>query len=131
MKNWHKDNLKESGSLERQAFLNTNTNQQNKITMKHYDEPLFDYIIIRETGEFSEEGYKTARLFGVNYEDESKEIPCGYIDCFTVSPSCQFDFHKNGGITVFCKGYYGIGRKVFARNSFTGSIIAMGDCEEN
>lgn len=98
---------------------------------KHYDEPLFDYIIIRETGEFSEEGYKTARLFGVNYEDESKEIPCGYIDCFIVSPSCQFDFHRNGGICVFCKGHYGIGRKVFARNSFAGSIIAMGDCEEN
>lgn len=96
---------------------------------EHYDEPLFDYIIIRETGEFSEEGYKTARLFGVNYEDESKEIPCGYIDCFVVSPSCQFDFHRNGGIVVFCKGHYGIGRKVFACNSFTGSIIAMGDCE--
>lgn len=61
---------------------------------KHYNEPLFDYIIIRETGEFSSEGYKTAHLFDVNYEDESKEIPCGYIDCFTVSPSCQFDFHK-------------------------------------
>lgn len=60
----------------------------------HYNEPLFDYIIIRETGEFSSEGYKTANLFGVNYEDESKEIPCGYIDCFKVSPSCQFDFHK-------------------------------------
>ena len=96
---------------------------------KHYGEPLFDYIIIRETGEFSEEGYKTAHLFGVNYEDESKEIPCGYIDCFTVSPSCQFDFHKNGGISVFCKSYYGIKRKVFARNSFTGLIMALGDCE--
>ena len=95
---------------------------------KHYNEPLFDYIIIRETGE-SVDGYKTARLFGVNYEDESKEIPCGYIDCFTVSPSCQFDFHQNGGVSVFCKLYRGIGRKVFASNSFTGSIIAMGDCE--
>ena len=39
---------------------------------KHYDEPLFDYIIIRETGEFSSDGYKTAYLYGVNYEDESK-----------------------------------------------------------
>lgn len=39
----------------------------------HYNEPLFDYIIIRETGEFSSEGYKTAHLFGVNYEDESKD----------------------------------------------------------
>ena len=69
----------------------------------HFEEPLFDYIIIRETGEFSSEGYKTAHLFGVNYEDESKEIPCGYIDCFKVSPSCQFDFHKNGGISVFVR----------------------------
>lgn len=40
---------------------------------KHFDEPLFDYIIIRETGKFSSEGYKTAYLFGVNYEDESKK----------------------------------------------------------
>ena len=95
----------------------------------HYDEPLFDYIIIRETGENSEDGYKTANLFGVNCEDESKEIPCGYIDCFRVSPSCQFDFHKNGGIAVFCKSYYGIKRKIFARNSFTGLIMALGDCE--
>lgn len=95
----------------------------------HYDEPLFDYIIIRETGEDSEDGYKTARLFGVNYEDESKEIPCGYIDCFTVSPSCQFDFHKNGGISVFCNLCSKMKRKVFARNSFTGSIVALVDCE--
>ena len=95
----------------------------------HYDEPLFDYIIVIETGEDSEDGYKTARLFGVNYEDGSKEIPCGYIDCFTVSPSCQFDFHKNGGISVFCNSYSGVKRKVFARNSFAGSIVALGDCE--
>lgn len=96
---------------------------------RHFNEPLFDYIIIRETGEFSEEGYKTAYLFGVNYENEDEEIPCGYIDCFTVSPSCQFDFHKNGGISVFCKDFSGIpGRnKVFARDSYTGSIIAMKD----
>lgn len=40
---------------------------------KHFDEPLFDYIIIRETGKFSSEGYKTVYLFGVNYEDESKK----------------------------------------------------------
>lgn len=39
----------------------------------HFEEPLFDYIIIRETGKFSLEGYKTAYLFGVNYEDESKK----------------------------------------------------------
>lgn len=96
---------------------------------KHHDEPLFDYIIIRETGEFSSEGYKTAYLYGVNYEDESKEIPCGYIDCFKVSPSCQFDFHKNGGISVFCHSYNGITSKVFARNSFTGNIVALEDCE--
>ena len=99
---------------------------------KHYGEPLFDYIIIRETGEFSEAGYKTANLFGVNYEDESKLIPCGYIDCFRVSPSCQFDFHKDGGISVFCKDFSkpnGVG-KVFARNSFTGSIVAMKDATE-
>lgn len=96
---------------------------------KHYDEPLFDYIIIRETGEFSEDGYKTANLFGVNYEDESKEIPCGYIDCFKVSPSCQFDFHKNGGTSVFCHSHNGMTSKVFARNSFTGSIVALEDCE--
>ena len=95
----------------------------------HNNELLFDYIIIRETGEFSEEGYKTARLFGVNYEDESKEIPCGYIDCFTVSPSCQFDFHKNGGIAVFCKVLNGINNKVFAKKSYSGRIIALGDCE--
>ena len=97
---------------------------------KHYNEPLFDCIIIRETGEFSSDGYKTAYLYGVNYEDESKEIPCGYIDCFTVSPSCQFDFHKNGGISVFCKDFSqpnGIG-KVFATNSYTGQIIALKDC---
>lgn len=96
----------------------------------HFDEPLFDYIIIRETGEFSDDDYKTARLFGVNYEDESKEIPCGYIDCFTVSPSCQFDFHENGGISVFCKDFSqpkGIG-KVFATKSYTGQIIALKDC---
>lgn len=99
---------------------------------KHFDEPLFDYIIIRETGEFSPEGYKTAHLFGVNYEDESKEIPCGYIDCFTVSPSCQFDFNENGGISVFCKDFSqpnGIG-KVFATNSYTGKIIAIKDCDK-
>ena len=47
---------------------------KNKNNMyKHFDEPLFDYIIIRETGKFSSEGYKTAYLFGVNYEDESKK----------------------------------------------------------
>lgn len=96
---------------------------------KHYDEPLFDYIIVRETGEISEEGYNTANLFGVNYEDESKEIPCGYIDCFKVSPSCQFDFHKNGGIAVFCKSDYGVSYKVFAKNLLTGLIIALRDCE--
>lgn len=95
----------------------------------HYNEPLFDYIIIRETGKLSSEGYKTALLFGVNYEDESTLIPCGYIDCFRVSPSCQFDFHKNGGISVFCKSYSGRNGKVFARNSYTGHIIALGDCE--
>lgn len=100
---------------------------------KHFDEPLFDYIIIRETGEFSPEGYKTARLFGVNYEDESKEIPCGYIDCFKVSPSCQFDFHENGGISVFCKDFSkqdGVS-KVFAKNSYTGQIIAIKDCDKS
>ena len=95
----------------------------------HHNEPLFDYIIIRETGEFSSDGHKTADLFGVNYEDESKELPCGYIDCFRVSPSCKFDFHKNGGIAVFCKSYNRINNKIFAKNSFTGSIIALGDCE--
>ena len=99
----------------------------------HYNEPLFDYIIIRETGKFSEEGYKTANLFGVNLEDESKEIPCGYIDCFTVSPSCQFDFHKNGGISVFCTDFSqpnGHG-KVFAVESYTGRIIALKDCDKS
>lgn len=95
---------------------------------KHCNEPLFDYIIIRETGEF-DCGHKTANLFGVNYSDESKEIPCGYIDCFKVSPSCQFDFHKNGGITVFCKADYGVNYKIFARNTFTGLIVALKDCE--
>ena len=95
---------------------------------KHYNEPLFDYIIIRESNEFVD-GYKTAYLFGVNYSDESKEIPCGHIDCFTVSPSCQFDFHKNGGIAVFCKSYYGIENKIFAKDSLTGRIIALGDCK--
>ena len=99
----------------------------------HYNEPLFDYIIIRETGEFSSEGYKTAHLFGVNYSDESKEIPCGYIDCFTVSPSCQFDFHKNGGISVFCKDFSQPNGhcKVFATNSYTGQIIALKDCDKS
>ena len=57
---------------------------------KYYNEPLFDYIIIRESGD----GYKTANLFGVDYDNEEIEIPCGHIDCFTVSPSCQFNFHK-------------------------------------
>ena len=94
----------------------------------HYDEPLFDYIIIRESYEFVD-GYRTAYLFGVNYEDESKEIPCGHIDCFRVSPSCQFDFHKNGGISVFCKVLDGINCKVFAKKSLSGRIIALGDCE--
>ena len=100
---------------------------------KHFDEPLFDYIIIRETGKFSSEGYKTAYLFGVNYEDESKKIPCGYIDCFTVSPSCQFDFHKDGGISVFCKDFSqpnGVS-KVFATNSYTGQIVAIKDCDKS
>lgn len=96
---------------------------------RHYDEPLFDYIIIRESGETSEDGYRTAYLFGVNYTDPSNEIPCGYIDCFTVSKSCQFDFHDNGGISVFCKSYSGMDGKVFAKNSFTGRIVALGDCE--
>lgn len=100
---------------------------------KHFDEPLFDYIIIRETGEFSQEGYKTAHLFGVNYEDESKEIPCGYIDSFRVSLSCQFDFHKNGGISVFCKDFsqQDCVSKVFATNSYTGQIIAIKDCDKS
>ena len=100
---------------------------------KHFDEPLFDYIIIRETGEFSAEGYKTARLFGVNYEDESKEILCGYIDCFKTSPSCQFDFHKNGGISVFCKDFSNQDcvSKVFAKRSYTGQIIAIKDCDKS
>ena len=96
---------------------------------KHYEEPLFDYIIIRETGEYVD-GYKTANLFGVNYEDPDNEIPCGHIDCFTVSKSCQFDFHKNGGIAVFCHSYYGENKnKIFAKNYFTGRIVALGDCE--
>lgn len=100
---------------------------------KHFDEPLFDYIIIRETGEFSPKGYKTARLFGVNYEDESKEIPCGYIDCFKVSPSCQFDFHENGGISVFCKDFsqQDCVSKVFATNSYIEQIIAIKDCDKS
>ena len=100
---------------------------------KHFNEPLFDYIIIKETGEFSSEGYKTACLFGVNYEDESKAILCGYIDCFKVSPSCVFDFHKNGGICVFCKDFSqpnGVS-KVFANNSYTGQIIAIKDCNKS
>lgn len=107
---------------------------KNKNNMyKHFDEPLFDYIIIRETGEFSADGYKTARLFGVNYEDESKEILCGYIDCFKTSPSCQFDFHKNGGISVFCKDFskQDCVSKVFAKNSYTGQIIAIKDCDKS
>ena len=95
---------------------------------KHYNEPLFDYIIIRETNDLVD-GYRTANLFGVNYEDENTKIPCGYIDCFTVSPSCKFDFHKDGGLCVFCKSYNGINNKIFAKNSFTGLIIALGDCE--
>ena len=96
---------------------------------KYYNESLFDYIIIRESGDISSDGYKTAYLFGVNYDNEEIEIPCGYIDCFTVSPSCQFDFHKRGGIAVFCKRFSDpLKRKIFARNSFAGRIIAMGDC---
>lgn len=100
---------------------------------KHFNEPLFDYIIIRETGEFSQEGYKTARLFGVNHEDESKEIPCGYIDSFTVSPSCQFDFHKDGGISVFCNDFsqQNCVSKVFATNSYTGQIVSIKDCDKS
>ena len=96
----------------------------------HHDEPLFDYIIIRESDELVN-GYRTAYLFGVNYEDESKEIPCGYIDCFRVSPSCQFDFHKDGGISVFCKDFSQPNNvsKVFATNSFTGLIVAMKDAK--
>lgn len=96
----------------------------------HYDEPLFDYIIIRESDEFVD-GYRTAYLFGVNYEDQSKEIPCGHIDSFVVSPSCRFDFHENGGIKVFCKDFskpHGLG-KVFATNFFAGEIIALKDCK--
>ena len=107
---------------------------KNKNNMyKHFDEPLYDYIIIRETGKFSTEGYKTAYLLGVNYEDESKKIYCGYIDCFKVSPSCQFDFHKDGGISVFCKDFSqpNCVSKVFATNSYTGKIIAIKDCDKS
>lgn len=96
---------------------------------EYYKEALFDYIIIRETGEDSEDGFRTANLFGVNYDNEDIEVPCGYIDCFTVSPSCRFDFHKNGGVAVFCKSYNGLGNKIFAKKSFTGLIIALGDCK--
>ena len=96
---------------------------------KYYNESLFDYIIIRESGKTSEDGYKTANLFGVNHDNEEIEIPCGYIDCFTVSASCRFDFHKRGGIAVFCKSFNDpLKNKIFAKNSFTGRIIAMGDC---
>lgn len=99
----------------------------------HYNEPLFDYFIIRETGEFSSDGYKTAHLFGVNYEDESKEIPCGYIDCFKVSSSCKFDFYKNGGIAVFCKDLSQPNciSKVFATSSYIRQIIAIKDCDKS
>lgn len=50
-----------------------------------------------------------------------------------VSPSCQFDFHKNGGISVFCKDFSqqdGVS-KVFATNSYTGQIIAIKDCDKS
>lgn len=62
-----------------------------------------------------------------------KKIPCGYIDCFKVSPSCRFDFHKDGGISVFCKAFSqpnGVS-KVFATNSYTGQIIAIKDCDKS
>lgn len=96
---------------------------------RHYNETLFDYIIIRESGETSADGYKTANLFGVNYVNEEIETYCGHIDCFTVSSSCQFDFHKRGGVAVFCKRFSNsLKNKMFAKNSFTGRIVAMGDC---
>lgn len=95
---------------------------------KHLGEDLYDYIVIKESDEFVD-GYRTAYLFGVNYNDESTLHSIGLIDCFRVSPSCQFDFHKDGGINVFCKDFTGKPNagKVFARNSFTGEIIAYKD----
>ena len=102
----------------------------------HYrDEQLFDYILIKESDEFVD-GYRTAVLYGVNYFDENglnaedQLHPICRIDCFRTSPSCMFDFHENGGITVFSKDFSCKNRKVFARNSFTGEIIAYIDSYE-
>lgn len=56
-----------------------------------------------------------------------------YNDNQWVSPSCQFDFHKNGGISVFCKDFSQPNciSKIFATNSYTGQIIAMKDCDKS
>lgn len=93
-------------------------------------EELFDYILIRETGEFDNSGYKTGYLFGVNYDNEDKLIPLGIKDSFSVSPSCKFDFHDKGGISVFSKdfGPNPKMRKVFVLSGYHARIIAYKDC---
>ena len=98
---------------------------------KHYNERLFDSVIIRESDKATSD-FKSVHLFGVNCEEKSKEIYRGVIDCFKISPSCQFDFNKDGSITVFCEDFSqpnGLG-KIFAKESFGKmKIIALKDCK--
>ena len=85
-----------------------------------------DEDIFTEMRNHNEEGDSTTLTNKIKLVGEN-------IDCFKVSPSCQFDFHKNGGISVFCKDFSQqntIG-KVFATNSYTGQIIAIKDCDKS
>ena len=98
---------------------------------KYYNECLFDSVIIIRESDKAASDFESVRLFGVNYEEKSKEIYRGVIDCFKISPSCQFDFNEDGNITVFCKDFSqpnGLG-KIFAKEGFTGEIIALKDCK--
>ena len=97
---------------------------------KHYNECLFDSVIIIRESDKAASDFESVRIFGVNYEEKSKEIYHGVIGCFKISPSCQFDY-EDGNITIFCEDFSqpnGLG-KIFVKEGFTGEIIALKDCK--
>lgn len=97
---------------------------------KHNNEALFDSVIIKEFNP-AISGFKPVHIFGVNSEEKSKKIYQGFIDGIKMSPSCQFDFNQDGGITVFCIDFSqpnSLG-KIFITESDTKEIIALKDCE--
>ena len=51
---------------------------------KHYNECLFDSVIIIRESDKAASDFESVRLFGVNYEEKSKEIYRGVIDCFKI-----------------------------------------------